>query len=103
MKFFSEITNKFYDTPEACFAAEAEHQVAEEAQAAAEKRKIEEKAARKAAVDEAFAALEEAKIRYYELLNDYCADYGFYENTHTIYSNIASDKTLNDLIQQLFN
>ena len=103
MKFFSELTNKFYDTPEACIAADAEFTVAEEAKAAEERRKIEEKEVRKAAVDEVFAAMEEAKIRYYELLNDYCADYGSYENTRTICSNVAYDKTLNDLIQLLFN
>lgn len=79
MKFFSEITNKFYDTPEACIAAEVEYQSAEKAKAAEEKRKIEEKAAGKAAVDEAFAALEEAKVHYYDLLDAYCADYGAYE------------------------
>ena len=94
MKFFSEITNKFYDTHEACIAAEAEHEAAEEAKAAEEKRKIEEKEARKAAVDEAFAAMEEAKVRYYDLLNAYCADYGFYErkyvNTNTTNTTNAS-------------
>lgn len=79
MKFFSEITNKFYDVLEACVAAEAEYAAANEAKAAAEKRKIEEKAARKAAVDEAFAALEEAEVHYYDLLDAYCVDYGAYE------------------------
>lgn len=103
MKFFSELTNKFYDTHEACIIAEAEYSAAEEAKAAEEKRKIEEKEARKAAVDKAFAAMEEAKVHYYELLNDYCADYGSYENTRAICNNTNSYKTLNDFINELFN
>ena len=103
MKFFSEITNTFYDTPEACIAAEAEHKAAEEAKSAEKKRKIEEQEARKAAVDEAFAELEEAKVHYYDLLNVYCADYGFYENKPTICRNTVYNQTLDDLIRKLFS
>ena len=102
MKFFSELTNRFYNTSEDCVRAEAEHTAAEEAKAAEEKRKIEEKEARKSAVDEAFTAMEEAKSHYYDLLNDYCADYGFYENTHTIYRNAIRDETLDNFVRKLF-
>lgn len=72
MKYYSEVTNKVYDTVNAL--KEAEMEVANKANARkADAEKVE--AAEKACV--------EAQIAYEKALNDFCKKYGAYHKTYT--------------------
>lgn len=81
MKFFSEVTNKFYPSPEECERAEKEHEekiakAKREAEALAQTRKERAKE-----VEEAYRLVIEASNRYYELRNAFIKDYGSFHMT----------------------
>ena len=81
MKYFSEKTNKTYDTEEECLTAEKEL----EERIAVEKAKKEqltiERKARASEVEEAYKAVLEASKTYREKLNAFVKDYGSFHMT----------------------
>lgn len=94
MKFYSDKTMKFYDTPEDCQKAEFEAKEAEnrekirrEREIAAEKeRKEKEAAARKVdaeKVEAARKALNEAQTNYRKALEEFIKNHGSYHFTTT--------------------
>ena len=77
MKYYSELTNKVYDTPE--LLEEAEKEVLE---ANKEKeRKLAERAERAKAVENAFSEAQEARKEADKLLSEFCKDYGSFHTT----------------------
>lgn len=79
MKFYSEVLNKVFETPEECDKAEQEHQAKLEA-AALEKKQKEEKANQlKAEVQKAFEALEAAQ-KNFDAVKD-----AYFKETHASY------------------
>jgi len=81
MKYYSEVTKKFYDTAEACNKAEVEMV---EKQNVEKLRKEKEAAERKAAADQVEAARKayvEAHKNYKKVLTDFCEKYGPYHTS----------------------
>ena len=97
MKYYSEMTKKFYESEEACL--EEEERLQEEQRIIEEKKlaQAEERKARAAAVEEARDIFLKARENYNELLKKFCADYGFYH-----YS-LKNSKDINDYLNSLFN
>lgn len=83
MKYYSELTKRFYDSEEACI--NDEHKMREEIEAAEnEKRKTAETRRQRAAeVDKARENYITARKQYNEVLSKFCEDYGsyFYSST----------------------
>lgn len=77
MKYFSEITEKVYDTPEELETAEKE--VLDEQKAQEEK--LAKRAERAKEVEAAYAKAAEAKEQADELLNEFLKDYGSFHAT----------------------
>lgn len=81
MRYYSDLTQRMYNSAEECEKAEIELKKAEEKKA----KEIEQKtAARKekaAKVDAAYKALCEARKNYEKVLSDFCKDYGAYHKT----------------------
>jgi hypothetical protein len=77
MKFYSEITNKVYDTTEELEVAEKE--VLEEKKAKEEK--LAQRAERAKKVEEAYALAADYKKKADELLNEFVKDYGSFHTT----------------------
>ena len=77
MKYFSEITNKVYDTPEELETAEKEVLEAE----AQKKEKLAKRAERAKEVEEAFAEAAAAQKYANELLEAFLKDYGSFHTT----------------------
>ncbi len=67
MKYFSEVTNEFYDSEPALRKAEADYQLAK-IEVERERKKAEEKTRR-------WREVEEAERNYRELLKQYTSDY----------------------------
>jgi phage I-like protein len=76
MKYYSEELKKFYDSAEEC--SDAEKKFEEEMFAAETKRKAlaEKRSARAEEVEQAYAALSDARKTYYDKLNEFVKDYG---------------------------
>ena len=77
MKYFSEITEKVYDTPEELETAEKE--VLDEQKAQEEK--LAKRAERAKEVEAAYAKAAEVKEQADELLNEFLKDYGSFHTT----------------------
>ena len=81
MKFYSEKTNKCYDTEEECLSAEKNY----EEKLVVEKAKKEELAAtrktRAVEIENAYKTILEARRHYNELLDKFVKDYGSYHMT----------------------
>lgn len=77
MKYFSEITEKVYDTPEELEAAEKE--VLDEQKAQEEK--LAKRAERAKEVEEAYALAADVKEQADKLLNEFLKDYGSFHTT----------------------
>ena len=77
--YFSEKLNKHFDSEEECLKAEQ----AEEKKFELEKAKKEERAKAAKEVEDAFKAVEDAKKKAYDLLEEFCKKYGPF---HTSYS-----------------
>ena len=76
MKYYSEVTKKFYDNEKAC--REEEDKVTRE--------ESQKTAARKAAADKvnaAFEAYQKAAKAYRAALSDFCSKYGTFHKTYT--------------------
>ena len=81
MKFYSETTQKFYDSPEACLEAE-KALVAKQNQEKIEKeRKAAERKAAADKVEAARKAMIEAQTNYKNELEAFCKKYGSYHYT----------------------
>lgn len=78
MKYYSEVTKKFYESAEDCIKAEDKiHRDIEAAEA--EKRKATELRRQRAAeVEQARSELLSARKKYNEVLTKFCNDYGAY-------------------------
>ena len=81
MKYYSEELKKFYDSADAC--EEAEKKFEEEVAAAEAKRKelAEKRSIRAKEVEDAYAALNEARKTYREKLSAFTKDYGSFHMT----------------------
>lgn len=81
MKFYSEKTNKYYDTEKECLGAEKEY----EEKLAVEKAKKEElvatRKARATEIEDAYKAILEARKHYNELMDKFVQDYGSFHMT----------------------
>lgn len=81
MKFYSEKTNKYYDTEKECLSAEKDY----EEKLAAEKAKKEElsnaRKTRANEVEEAYKQAIDAQNKYRKLLSSFCKDYGNFHMT----------------------
>lgn len=101
MKYYSTVTNKFYDTENECCVAEAKEQErlsrekAEKEKALAEKKAKEEKVAaerkaRAAEVEEARKAMTAAQRKYRDLIEAFTKDYGSYHYTSSSVNEIPT-------------
>ena len=75
MKYYSEITTEFYDTPEKCEEAEAAHRKELEAIKAEAEGARKQHQARKEELDEAYREAVEALKKYDNLKKAYYKDY----------------------------
>ena len=92
MKYYSEVTNKVYDTVNAL--KEAEMEVANKANARkADAEKVE--AAEKACI--------EARAAYEKALSDFCKKYGSYHKTFSVNEAEKGLDSLSKLVDALFN
>ena len=80
MKFYSEKTQKLYDTKEELEAAETERERANAEKIAKENKRFAEQDMRKQEVDDAVAHFVEARDKARKLLNSYIDDYGIYNH-----------------------
>ena len=81
MKFYSEKTNKYYDTQDECVKAEDKYE-ADLAEARAKKEALaSERKARASEVEEAYKAVIEAQKNYRNLVRKFCRDYGSFHMT----------------------
>mgnify|MGYP007069851645 CR=1 FL=1 len=95
MKYYSDKTCKFYDTPEACQQAELEIKEAEnrekirkEREEAHKKELAEQRKDRAAVVEEARKAMNAAQKNYKEVLEAFIRDYGNYHYTSQSFDDI---------------
>lgn len=99
MKYYSELTNKVFDTQEACEKAEAEHlakqKAAEEKQLALKN----EREARSKAVVDAFKKARDAESEAQKLLKEFVKDYGSF---HMSYNGKSSFPSMFDILDNFF-
>lgn len=76
MKYYSEITKKFYDKAEECKSAEDKAIRAENTKAAERKEAAEK-------VDAAYKAYQKAAAAYHDELKNFCSKYGTYHRTYS--------------------
>ena len=95
MKFYSELTNKVYDTEKACMKAEQEYKQAqaakmraEEEKRLAEKKKQEKRAEDAKRVETKREAMTKAQREYREELEKFCKEYGSYHFTTNSFDGI---------------
>ena len=96
MRYYSDVTQEFYETEKACLKAEQDHTVAARKKEEEERKKSEERKARAQEVEDARKALNETRKKYDKLLADFCKDYGSYH-----YS-ISTPTSLSDYLETLF-
>ena len=89
MKFYSEVTNKLYDSEKALIAAEAEVKRLEEEKIAKERAKKEERSKRAKEVENALKAANKAQTEAIALLKAFTKDYGYF---HMSYSTDDANK-----------
>lgn len=97
MKYYSEVTHKFYDDAKSCSQAEKEFTEEQERKAAEAKKKADERKARAKEIEDAHAASVAAKKHEVDLINDFIKDYGSY---HCTYSNV--EDSLNNIFEEFF-
>lgn len=86
MKYYSDITKKFYDTVKECEKAETDYKASKEKEKAAKEKKAAERKKRASEVEDAYFAMIEAQNVYNKLKNEFIKDYGYY---HVSYSNCS--------------
>ena len=99
MKYYSEMTDKVYETQEECEKAEealvAKKQAEEEKQLALKN----EREARSKEVVEAFKEAREAETKAQKLLNEFVKDYGSF---HISYNGKSSMPSMFDILDNFF-
>lgn len=98
MKYFSEVTNKVYDTPEALQKDEVAIKEAEIKRKAEQEKAANERKNRAAEVDAARKEMVAAQRKYREVLEAFCKDYGSFHTT----LNVGEIPTLFDNFFSLF-
>ena len=88
MKYYSDVTQKFYDTAAACEKAEKEVARQEDEKKLAEQRKSEARAAAAKGVEEKRLAMVKAQKDYKEALEAFCKQYGSYHFTSKSFDDI---------------
>lgn len=83
MKYFSEMTNQYYSTEDACLRAEKDYQRKLESQQEKQKALAAEKKARADEVVNAFRAGLAANKGYLKLRDKFVKDYGYFHFTFT--------------------
>lgn len=96
MRYYSDVTQEFYETEKACLKAEQAHTAAARKKEEEERKKSEERKTRAREVEDARKSLDEARKKYDKLLADFCKDYGSYH-----YS-ISTPTSLSDYLETLF-
>ena len=92
MKIISELTNKEYSTVEECLKDEELYKAKEEEKRQAEKRRLEEKEAYKAHLNELRIAADDAINNYQKSLTEYSKKYGeFYDRAFTPFASFLFD------------
>lgn len=83
MRYYSDVTQKFYDTQGECVKAEAEAKQKAEKEKYEKEKKDAERKSRAKEVDEALKAVDAAKKHYAELLEAFCESYGPFHTSLT--------------------
>lgn len=83
MKYYSEITRKYYDTESECIEAEKTHNAALEEAKAKKDALIAARKDRAKEIEEAYAAVRAAEKKYNKLRTDFIKDYGSFHMTFT--------------------
>lgn len=91
MKFYSDITKKFYDTVEDCKEAENKAVEAQKKAEAEKKTKEDARATRAKEVEAAYKAAVEAEQKYVELRNAFINDYHSYHMTYSTTKDLVND------------
>ena len=81
MRYYSDVTKKFYDSATACEIAENEAICREEERKLAERKKNEARAADAKIVEEKRKKMNAAQREYREELEKFCKNYGSYHYT----------------------
>lgn len=81
MKYYSELTNKIYDSEKECKAAEEKKRKSDEEETLRKKKEAEQRKTRAAAVEEKRVAYSKAKEAYINELDSFIKDYGSYHTT----------------------
>ena len=82
MKYFSELTNKVYDTMDACEEAEKAIIEQKNREKIKKEREVEARKTDATKVEEARKAFVEAQAAYREALHNFCTKYGSYHATY---------------------
>ena len=99
MKYYSEVTNKFYDTTEECEQAEDDFVAKKKAE---EEKKLalkNEREARSKAVVDAFKKARDAEAEAQKLLKEFVKDYGSF---HMSYNGKSSVPSMFDILDNFF-
>ena len=83
MRYFSDVTNKFYDTQGECVAAEHEAALKAEKEKAEKEKIANERKTRAKEVEDARKAMVAARTKYAELLEAFTKDYHVFHQTLT--------------------
>ena len=83
MKFYSEVTQKLYNSERDLAVAEAEVKAAEMKKAQAEKEKKEARAVKAKEVEKALKEANDAQAKALKLLKDFIKEYGYFHFSYT--------------------
>ena len=97
MKYYSEVTKKFYDNSNDCLAAERELLAKQEKEEYEKKRQAAERKAAADKVEAARKAMNEAQSAYKKELEAFCKKYGSYQYSSKDVSDIPT------LFNDIFN
>lgn len=84
MKFYSEVTQRLYNSEQELVKAEAEVKKAEAERINAEKLKKEARAKKAKEVEDALKVANEAQAKAIKLLKDFTREYGYFHTSYTI-------------------
>lgn len=102
MKYYSDITKKLYDTPEALKKDEQVFTEAEAEKKAAEVKKTVERSARAKAVEAAYRTAVEAYNKYIKMRNNFVETYGSFHMTYATTSD-ENDEVAPQSMYSLFD
>ncbi len=99
MRYYSEITKKFYDSEQDCCAAETKFTEEKKRQELETKKKEAQRKDDAKIVNDAYAALKEAEKKYLQERNNFIEKYGYY---HCSYSS-KDGNSIVDFFSDFFN